>query len=257
MSAQASAFVSSSNSSASSFSSSAVPPPKPSGRSVIFQSSLYNNSATVRDENPLPDPLPILTPPPTPHPDRHQSHPLHLHLPPPSLPSSQPISLTAVISPRTGPADDEKEGVDNSHGLRRRPVTRSQDIPRSTASAISAVTSADSSSSSTSDAAPPPPPAPATAEAPETPTRVHPSQIPPSLPFHRKCQPSILSAEAAPVNIRGLYNLAGITLFTLTARLVLENISKYVRSQTPSSHSKGTHRGTLAHTDGASLFFVV
>ena len=49
----------------------------------------------------------------------------------------------------------------------------------------------------------------------------------PSVPFHRKLQPSILSSDAAPSNFRGLYNLAGITLFTLTTRLVLENLSKY------------------------------
>ena len=74
-----------------------------------------------------------------------------------------------------------------------------------------------------SDPLPPPSPPP-----PPYPTqRIHPSQIFPSVPFHRKAQPSILSAEAPPTNFRGLYNLAGITLITLTARLVIENLSRY------------------------------
>ena len=69
----------------------------------------------------------------------------------------------------------------------------------------------------------------ATSSAPSDPhtQRIHPSQLVPSYPFHRKSQPSALSTEAPPVSLRGLYNLAGITLFTLTARLVLENVLKY------------------------------
>ena len=197
---------------------------------MIFRSSLYNNIASVVDDNSLPDPLPILTPPPTPSLSHHSlSNTPQLHLPSASTLPSSSNPLTAVISPRaSSPPDDEANDADDVPTLRQRHTTHSSNKPQPTAAVASPVSTPIPSHPSistphdTADLSAVPSPT-----SPPPPQRVLPSQILPSVPFHRKSQPSILSAEAAPVNIRGLYNLAGLTLFTLTARLVLENVSKY------------------------------
>ena len=257
-SSTSSAFSSASSSPSSAHSSATSPVSSAtkatSTRSVIFRSSRYNNIATVVDDNSLPDPLPILTPPPTPAlMDRAVSQPVHLLLPPAvAEPPTASPSLTATISPRRprdgndGDRSEEKE-TDDPAALRRRYGTRSRVKLQGTLSTTTTTTSRVSSTTSPipekdSPHIPPPrrhhrddhplplPPSPSSSSSSHSSshsTRVHPSQILPSEPFHRKAQPSILSAEAAPVNFRGLYNLAGITLFVLTARLVVENILKY------------------------------
>ena len=214
-----------------------------STRSVIFRSSLYNNIATVVDDNSLPYPLPILTPPPTPavH-DRSVSQLFRLTLPPHPPPPPPSSSLIANISPRPPPSTppEEKEPspphTPHSPTLRHRYPTRAHAKLQTTSTTTSTVSSSSGSHLPPFSSASPPAPSPIPSDAlppPSSPLsspythRVPPSEIFPSFPFHRKAQPSILSAEASPVNFRGLYNLAGITLFTLTARLVLENLSKY------------------------------
>jgi diacylglycerol O-acyltransferase-1 len=53
--------------------------------------------------------------------------------------------------------------------------------------------------------------------------------------IHTLAQPSILTSDATKTNFRGLYNLAGIILVSMIARLVVENLLKYGWLLTPSS----------------------
>lgn len=49
----------------------------------------------------------------------------------------------------------------------------------------------------------------------------------PQVSYHRVVQPSLLSSEDQSINLRGLINLAIITLVVLTVRLMIENLIKY------------------------------
>lgn len=57
--------------------------------------------------------------------------------------------------------------------------------------------------------------------------RSDPRMIKPSQNFHLNVQASLLASDAPPQDFRGLYNLAGIVLFVMNFRLVIENLQKY------------------------------
>ena len=206
-------------------------------RSVVFSSTLYNSNATLSEDHTLPAALPVLTPPLTPVVWTSRMLPQPAEMALPSAEEKQDgyddddvagerstvrsRRVTRSLSRKRDaqqitPAAEEKEtsaadtsATDNEQTLRH---TQSTSLPTSLPTTQPTTTSSTSAPSSSSD--------------PHT-HRIHPSQLVPSYPFHRKSQPSALSTEAPPVSLRGLYNLAGITLFTLTARLVLENVLKY------------------------------
>ena len=204
-------------------------------RSIIFSSSLYNSNATLSDDAPLPATLPVLTPPLTPVQWTHRI-----------LPQPSELSL-ASAEEKDGQRRDEQSGDEwATSTVRNRRTTRSMSASRGQARQA-AQTSEEKQSVSPATAAalvssPPrvsntlpaslpttqPDGIPSSSASHKAHTeRIHPSLLVPSYPFHRKSQPSALSTEAPPVSLRGLYNLAGITLFTLTARMVLENVRVY------------------------------
>ena len=197
-------------------------------RSVVFSSSLYNSNATLSEDQALPTALPVLTPPLTPMAwQRSLPHPSAM-----VLAGTVGEEKQDVQEQEEDGSADEEAAAEQSQTVRSRRVKRSQTRKHTESVAAPHQATAPTStttSSALSSSLPTTQPTPADATLPTAaqPARIHPSQLVPSYPFHRKSQPSALSQEAPPVSLRGLYNLAGITLFTLTARLVLENLLKY------------------------------
>ena len=116
---------------------------RPASSSVIFRSALYNNIATVADDNPLHEPLPILTPPSTPAQlDRSSLQPVHLLLPSALTRGTGSSVSTAVITLRDGTPAASTEAAGD--GMRRRMATGGRVVEKTVITQTTVVTRAKS-----------------------------------------------------------------------------------------------------------------